>query len=192
MAEVKIVLVGGGTASGKSTIVSAFVAKTGALFVSHDRYYLNANEPAQHDFDHPDSLETSLLVEQLHALKRGESVDLPRYDFATHRRVDEVDRVQADGIVVVEGILVFAAPALEAVADLKVFVDTPERLRLARRIRRDMAERGRSRADVLRQYAATVAPAHGRFVQPALLRVDLVLDGTVSIADSVDRLMAVL
>jgi uridine kinase len=192
MAEVKIVLVGGGTASGKSTLVSAFVAKTGALHVSHDRYYLNAKEPAKHDFDHPDALETSLLVEQLHALKRGESVDLPRYDFATHRRGAEVDRVQADGLVVVEGILVFAAPMLEAVADLTVFVDAPEPLRLARRIRRDMAERGRSRADVLRQYAATVGPAHGRFVQPALQRADLVLDGTASIADSVDRLMAVL
>ncbi len=190
MADVRVVLVGGGTASGKTTIVSALVEQTGALHICHDRYYFDAADPSSHDFDHPDALETSLLVRHVEALKRGESVDLPRYGFSHHRRLPEVDRVQADGLVVVEGILVLAAPELLRAADVTAYVDAPDAVRLERRIHRDMASRGRSRAWVVRQYEATVRPAHERFVAPSQAAADLVVDGQQSTQRAVDQLIA--
>jgi len=190
MADVRVVLVGGGTASGKSTIVRAFVEQTGALHIAHDRYYLDAPDPAHHDFDHPDALETALLVAHVLALQRGETVDLPRYGFPNHRRQSEVDRVAADGLIVVEGILVLTSPELVAAADLTVFVDAPASVRLERRIQRDEAERGRSRESVLRQYEATVKPAHDRFVEPGKTEAGLVLDGEGLVSESIGRLMA--
>jgi uridine kinase len=192
MAESRVVLVGGGTASGKTTVVRAFVARTGALHIAHDRYYRDAPDPHNHDFDHPDALETALLVDHLKGLKRGDVVDLPRYGFPHHRRLTEVDPVAAEGLIIVEGILVLCAPTLVSIADFTVFVDAPDSVRLDRRIERDMAQRGRSRDAVLQQYAATVRPAHERFVAPCMATADLVIDGTAPVEDLVGQLMTAL
>jgi uridine kinase len=186
----RLVLVGGGTASGKSTIVSAFVAQTGATHIGHDRYYRDAPDPAQHNFDHPDALETALLLVHLDQLLAGGSAELPCYGFPQHRRLEATERVVAAGLIVVEGILVLAEPGLVSRADLVVFVDAPEPVRLARRIDRDGKERGRSAESVRAQFATTVAPSHAQFVQPAKFLAELVLDGTAPVETSVAQLIA--
>jgi len=188
----KVVLVAGGTASGKTSIVQALVAQTGALHIAHDRYYIDASDPATHDFDHPDSLETALLVAHVGRLKAGDSVDLPRYGFPTHRRQRETDRVGPTDLVIVEGILVLESAELRALADLCVYVDAPDDVRLARRIQRDAVERGRSVQSVLERYEKMVRPSHERFVGPSAVFAQLVLDGTTPLRVSVARLVAAL
>jgi uridine kinase len=190
MSSCRIVLVAGGTASGKTSIVQQVVAATGAVHIAHDRYYIDAEDPARHDFDHPDSLETSLLVAHVEALKRGEVVALPRYGFPNHRRQPETDPVGPAGLVIVEGILVLHSEALRLLADLCVYVDAPEHVRLARRLQRDVVERGRSEQAVMARYTAMVKPSHDRFVGPSAAHAGLTLDGTVPVADSVAQLRA--
>jgi uridine kinase len=185
-----IVIVAGGTASGKSTIVSQLVAATGAAHISHDRYYLNAPEPRGHDFDHPDALDTVQLVDHVAALKAGCSVALPVYDFASHSRTRQTELMGPSPVIVVEGILVLADSRLAALADLTVFVEAPEATRIQRRIDRDVRERGRTPAGVRDQYQATVKPNHDRFVQPSRAVADLVLDGCSSVDENVAALMA--
>lgn len=185
-----VIAVAGGTASGKTTIANAFCAKVGALLVSHDRYYRDCPEPDGVNFDHPDSLETTLLVAHLDALLRGEAVDLPTYDFATHRRAVAVDRVRARPVIVVEGILALAAPELVARCELTVFVACPDDVRLLRRVVRDCGERGRSVTQVAVQYLATVRPMHQQFVAPCESRAMLVLDGMAPTDAEVARLVS--
>ena len=184
-----IVVVGGGSASGKSTIVSHFVAASGAAHISHDRYYLNAPAPGGHDFDHPDALDTARLVADVLALKAGQPVSLPVYDFVSHMRTNRTDRMAPSPMIVVEGILVLADLKLAALADLRVFVEAPESLRLERRIGRDGRERGRAEHSVRAQFQATVKPNHDRFVQPSKAVADLVLDGTEAVSHSVGLMM---
>jgi len=184
-----VLVIAGGTASGKSSIVSRFVAATGAAHLSHDRYYFDAPEPKGHDFDHPDALDTARLVADVECLKRGESVDLPVYSFASHARTKDTETIHPTSVIVVEGILVLADSRLAALADLTVFVDAPEPVRFDRRLRRDMAERGRTEESVRAQYAETVKPNHDRFVQPSKALASVVLDGTADLAQSVDELV---
>ena len=188
----RLVLVGGGTASGKSTIVDRFVAQTGATHIGHDRYYLDAPSPATHNFDHPDALDTDLLIAHLDQLLSGQPADLPVYGFPQHRRLAHTERVLPAPLIVVEGILVLAEPALVERADLVVFVDAPESVRLARRIRRDGEERGRSEQSVRAQFEATVAPSHAAFVEPRKVIAGLLLDGTASVDESVKQIQAAL
>jgi len=185
-----VLLIAGGTASGKSSIVSRFVAATGAAHLSHDRYYFDAPEPQGHDFDHPDALDTARLVADVERLKRGESVELPVYSFASHSRSLDTETMHPTPVIVVEGILVLADPRLAALADLTVFVDAPEQVRFERRLRRDMAERGRTEESVRAQYVETVKPNHDRFVQPSKELASVVLDGTVDLVQSVDELVS--
>ncbi len=183
-----VIGVAGGTASGKTTIVDQACARLGALRVTHDRYYRDGD--ASTNFDHPDALETSMLVAHLDALRAGVSVDLPDYDFATHRRMSHTERVEPTRLIVVEGILVLADAALRARFDLAVFVDAPADIRLIRRMLRDTRERGRTPEDVIRQYLETVRPMHERFVQPSAHHASLVLDGTRASGDEIARLVA--
>jgi len=184
-----VVVIAGGTASGKSTIVSRFVAQTGATHLGHDRYYWDVPDPVGHDFDHPDALDTDRLVSDLARLRSGEPADLPVYEFASHSRTAQVERVEPAAVIVVEGILVLADERLSALADLRVFVDAPEQIRFERRMARDIAERGRTEASVRAQYASTVKPNHDRFVEPSKARADLILDGTAEIDTSVAQLV---
>lgn len=186
-----IVAVAGGTASGKSTLVRALQDSLGAeecVVICHDRYYLDVEDPSSFNYDHPDALDTDLLVQHLRALKSGDAVELPVYDYATHTRQPQTERVEPRRVVVVEGILVLENDELYSVADLRVYVHAPADLRLVRRIRRDSVERGRSLESVLNQWVNTVRSMHIEHVEPCRVEADLVLEGMGLIEPLVEQL----
>lgn len=178
-----VIGVAGGSGSGKTTITRAIievVAPATVTRVQHDAYYrhrddLSFEERTKVNYDHPDSLETSLMVEHVRTLMEGETAELPIYDFASHLRTDETESVKAADVILVEGILVFTEPGLRDLMDLLVFVDTDADLRLARRLRRDVEERGRSVPSVLDQWEATVRPMHLEFVEPSRRHADVII-----------------
>lgn len=175
--------VAGGTGSGKTTVADRIVASVGAdrIVVLHqDRYYrdLSHLEPEArrgHNFDHPDAIEELLLVEHLRRLRRGRPADLPVYDFAAHVRTDRVDTAEPHPVVLVEGILILAIPAIRDLLDVKIFVDTDADLRFIRRLERDLRERGRSLDSVVGQYLETVRPMHLEFVEPSRRWADIII-----------------
>lgn len=174
--------IAGGSGSGKTTIAAAVVEglHDRVAMIEHDAYYrhrpeLSLEERTKVNYDHPDSLETELLVGHIGRLRSGSPIEKPVYDFAEHLRSDETIRVKPARVVVVEGILVLAEPALRDQLDMKVFVDTDADLRLARRLQRDIDERGRSMESVLTQYFATVRPMHLEFVEPSKRYADLII-----------------
>ena len=178
--------VAGGSGSGKSTLAAELRAALGpdrCVLLSFDRYYknlahLSPSARAAVNFDHPDSLDDVLFGDHLDRLRGGDAVDVPVYDFATHSRSSRPERVESRPVVVAEGILLLAVPHLADRLDLTVFVDTPEEVRLARRVARDTVERGRSEMSVRAQYAATVGPMHRRFVDPSAVSAHLRVPGT--------------
>jgi len=178
-----IIGIAGGTGSGKSTIarnLGAGLPAEHVVTLDHDSYYrdrpdLDFEARAQINFDHPDALDTPLLVEHLQALRAGRSVQIPVYDFKTHRRLQETRAVEPRPVVVVEGILVFVDPALRSLLDIKVFVDTDADIRVFRRIRRDLSQRGRSFESVRDQYYKHVRPMHLEFVEPSKRWADLII-----------------
>jgi uridine kinase len=178
-----IVGVAGGTGSGKTTVARKIAEAAPAEMVSileHDAYYvdrgdLTYEERCQLNFDHPESLETQLLVSHVKKLRAGEGVDAPMYDFKAHRRGPSTRRIEPTPIVVVEGILLFSDAPLREVLDLKIFVDTDADVRVLRRVRRDMEKRGRSFESVRDQYYKTVRPMHLQFVEPSKRWADVIL-----------------
>lgn len=185
----KLVLMAGGTASGKSTIARAFCERTGARLIPHDRYYWDVPDPRVHNYDHPAALDTALLVEHLETLLAGRAAQLPVYDFKTHTRQPHTETVEPSDVVVVEGILVLAHDELRSLGHHRVFVECPDDVRLARRIQRDRALRGRSVDDILRQYFETVRPMHERHVAPSREHAEVLLDGTERLERSVEALI---
>ena len=173
--------IAGGSGSGKSTIAQALAASIDRIaLIQHDAYYrhrpdLTLEQRAALNYDHPDSLETDLLVLQLRDLRAGRKVLRPVYDFAAHLRSHEEVEVLPGAVIVVEGILVLAEPDLRKLFDLKIYVDTDPDLRLARRLRRDIVERGRTVNSVLAQYESTVRPMHLEFVEPSKRYADLII-----------------
>jgi uridine kinase len=173
----------GGTGSGKTTVANRIlesVGKSEVGFLQQDSYYRNLDQMpldihGQINFDHPDALDNDLLVEHLRALKRGESVELPLYEFKSDARKSETFHLEAPAIIIIEGILIFADERLRAEMDLKVFVDTPDDIRFIRRLRRDVAERGRTAESVIEQYLATVRPMHIQFVEPSKRHADVII-----------------
>ncbi len=180
----------GGTASGKTTLALRYADTSGALVLGHDRYYHDVADRKTFNFDHPDSLDTDLLIEHLDQLRRGEPAELPVYHFPTHRRLAETERVDPAPLLVVEGILVMSHAALRERFDLAIWVEAPADIRLARRVRRDTQSRGRTVESVLDQYLGTVRPMHEQFVAPAARHADLVIDGFGDLADGLARLSA--
>lgn len=165
--------------------------------LEHDRYYRTMSEEARknlpaYNFDHPDALDTDQLVADLDALIAGDSVEVPVYNFATHRREPYGDLVNCVPIILVDGILVLAHPALRERLDHKVFVATPDDVRLARRLRRDMAQRGRTAIEILDQYEATVRPMHKAWVEPTRIYADMLLDGTAPVETMVAGVLALI
>ncbi len=175
--------VAGGTGSGKTTVANAIRNRVGEdriAILSHDWYYRDwvdlPKDVLDHkNFDHPDSLETDLLVRHVKALKAGSTVEVPVYDFKTHRRAEEMRRIPPRKVILVDGILIYAESELRKLLDIKIFVDTDADVRLIRRIRRDIAERGRTLDSVVEQYESTVRPMHLEFVEPSKRYADLIV-----------------
>ncbi|MGH9308912.1 MAG: uridine kinase [Vicinamibacterales bacterium] len=200
-AAVPVVIgVAGGSGSGKTTVVRAIVDNIGTdqvTVLEHDRYYRDRNdlrleERASLNYDHPDSLETDLLVQHVLALRAGQSVAVPTYDFARHARQRATDTVTARRVVIVEGILIFTDAALRDLMDIKVFVDTDDDTRFIRRLQRDISERGRTVQSVIDQYLGTVKPMHLDFVEPSKRYADLVIPRGGHNAVAIDMLMTLI
>jgi uridine kinase len=175
--------VAGGTGSGKTTVAHKVIAGLpagAAVLIDHDAYYrdrsaLPSEERERINFDHPDAIETEFLESHLVALRAGRAIEMPQYDFREHARRRETRRVAPAPVVVVEGILVLAEERLRAQMDLKIYVDTDADIRLMRRMRRDMEQRGRTFAQVRDQYTDTVRPMHVAFVEPSKRFADLII-----------------
>ena len=178
-----VIGIAGGTGSGKTTVANVILNRVGAgkiAFLPHDAYYKDLDDlpRSQRDlinFDHPDSLETDLMVEHLKLLRAGQAVDIPIYDFTTHSRTDQTNRIKSQSVILVEGILVFAEAALRELFDIKIFVDTPPDIRFIRRLERDIIERGRTVESVIQQYQLTVRPMHLEFVEPSKRYADVII-----------------
>jgi len=173
----------GGTGSGKTTVANRILESVSAcevVFIQQDSYYRNLKDlPLDYrniaNFDHPGALDNDLLVNHVRKLRAGEPIELPIYDFKTHMRLVETRQVDPKQIVIIEGILIFAEPRLLEHMDIKVFVDTPDDIRFIRRLRRDVAERGRTVESVIEQYLATVRPMHMQFVEPSKRHADVII-----------------
>ena len=175
--------IAGGTGSGKSTVASKIVEglPSGSVsIIDHDSYYrdrrdLDLEHRERLNYDHPDALDNDLLVKHLEQLRAGQAVDVPNYDFKNHLRMDEHRRVEPTRIVIVEGILVFVDERVRRLLDVKVFVDTDADIRVFRRIRRDIEQRGRTFHSIREQYYSTVRPMHLQFVEPSKRWADLIV-----------------
>jgi uridine kinase len=167
--------VAGGTGSGKTTVANVILERVGKRQISylpHDAYYrdfgnLPPDQKAAMNFDHPDSLETELMIEHIKQLKHGNSVQIPVYDFSTNSRTKKTIRIEPHPVIIVEGILLFADKELRELIDIKIFVDTDADIRFIRRLQRDITERGRTTESVIQQYLKTVRPMHLDFVEPS-------------------------
>jgi uridine kinase len=175
--------IAGGTGSGKTSVTDKIVELLDGgcvLVIQHDSYYKDLSAfgglaPAEINYDHPDSLETELLIRHIRTLKEGRPVDQPIYNFTTHRRLESTQRLKPKEIIIVEGILIFVEKTLRDLMDIKIFIDTDADERLLRRLRRDIAERRRSIDSVMKQYITTVKPMHLEFVEPSKHWADIII-----------------
>jgi uridine kinase len=178
-----IIGVAGGSGSGKTTVVRRIVESLGdeqVTVLDHDRYYRDRNdlrleERAALNYDHPDSLETDLMVRHLHELRAGQAVEVPVYDFTRHARRPATETAWPRKSIIVEGILIYSDPALRGMLDVKVFVDADDDIRFIRRLKRDVAERARTMESVIEQYVSTVKPMHLEFVEPSKRYADIII-----------------
>lgn len=193
-----IIGVAGGTGSGKTTVSQAILSRVGPdriAFIQHDSYYhdlsqLSFEERSHVNFDHPASLDSALLARHLDALAHGAAIEVPIYDFTRHNRRPEVMHVQPKPVVLVEGILIFAEHALRERMDVKIYVDADADMRFIRRLRRDLAERGRSIDAVVEQYLNTVRPMHLEFVEPTKRYADIIIPRGGLNAIAIDMVVA--
>ena len=182
MSNIIVIGIAGGSGSGKTTLMKNLIARfrDDVTVLSHDNYYrpyeeLSIEERKKVNYDHPDAFDTEMMFEHLKMLKAGQAIDCPIYDYTTYSRSKETTRVEPRKVILVEGILLFENKALCSQMDIKIFVDTDADVRLIRRIKRDVAKRGRSLESVLSQYLATVKPMHEQFVEPSKKNADLVV-----------------
>lgn len=181
--ETVIIGIAGGSGSGKTTLTNRLWKQFGpdeVSVINHDSYYkrhdeLPYEERCKLNYDHPDSFDTSLLVEHLRELRAGRPVEVPVYDYTIHNRSDKTVTVYPAPVVIVEGILIFASPELCDLMDMKVYVDTDADVRILRRIMRDVKQRGRTLDSVVEQYLTTVKPMHEQFVEPSKRKADLIV-----------------
>jgi uridine kinase len=178
-----VIAIAGGTGSGKTTLTNEVLDKVGVEHIAvlpHDAYYKDLSHlPLEHrtqiNFDHPNSLETDLLIQHIKQLKKGNPIELPIYDFKVHTRTVQTIRIEPKSIVLVEGILIFAEPELRELFDIKIFVDTDADIRFIRRLQRDIAERGRTAESVVNQYLSTVRPMYLEFVEQSKRYADIII-----------------
>ena len=184
MSSVYIIAIAGGSGSGKSTFASRLVNRfpESISLVSCDNYYkaqdhLPLEERRLLNYDAPESLEFDLMATHLQALKQGEAVDCPVYDYALHTRSNRVERIEPRPVIIVDGILILSDPNLRELFDLMIYVETDADERILRRARRDMETRGRQIDDIMHQYLSTVKPMHETYVEPSKKHADLILNG---------------
>jgi len=178
-----VIGIAGGSGSGKTTVAQEILQRVGPsqiAFLQHDSYYkdlsgLPPTQRAEVNFDHPNSLETELLIQHIVSLKDGKPVDVPIYDFSTHSRTSQTFTVQPHRVILVEGILIFTEITLRELFDVKIFVDTDSDIRFIRRLDRDISERGRTTESVIKQYQSTVRPMHLEFVEPSKRYADVII-----------------
>lgn len=178
-----VIGVSGGSGSGKTSVTNKILEhldRNRVVVIQHDSYYKDLSQhagltPDKINFDHPDSLETNLLVQHLQQLRESRSVNQPIYNFTTHRRMKETVLMEPKEIMIVDGILIFVEKALRQLMDIRIYVDTDDDERLIRRIRRDMSERSRSVDSVMNQYLSTVKPMHLEFVEPSKHWADIII-----------------
>jgi uridine kinase len=178
-----IIGIAGGTASGKSTLARTIHEQSGpsdTVIIKMDDYYghrphLSSSEREAVNYDHPDAFDVPLLLSHLELLKKGTSILQPTYDFKTHLRSKKTIQVNPAPVIILEGIMTFAIPLIRAMIDYKIFVDTPTDIRLLRRIKRDIEERGRDLASIEYQYMNTVRPMHDLFVEPSKVHADIIV-----------------
>lgn len=193
-----IVGIAGGTGAGKTTLARMLFEQLGddrAACIAHDAYYrgfshLPADRRAQINFDHPDALETNLLVRHLRALARGKTAAIPVYDFTTHTRTSKTHAIAPRPIIIVEGLLLWTEQPLRDLLNLKIFVDVPPDIRLTRRIDRDVNERGRTPESVIHQYLETSRPMHDAHVEPARKHADLIVPGDRDLTVAADVILS--
>ena len=178
-----IIGIAGGTGSGKSTFTNRLRNEFGdqVAVVYHDNYYKRQDnipfeERKKVNYDHPDALETDLLIEHLKALKRGEAIECPVYDYSVHNRSEQTVRIEPRSIILVEGILLLADARLRDMIDIKIFVEADADERILRRIVRDVKERGRDLDNIVQQYLTTVKPMHYLYVEPTKARADIIIN----------------
>lgn len=194
----------GGTGAGKTTISNAILERVGShniALIPHDAYYKDLDaipfaQPGIRNFDHPDALDTALMIDHIRQLQQWQPADIPIYDFTHHRRTGQFQRVEPQPIILVEGILIFSEPSLRKLFDIKIFVDIDADIRFIRRLQRDIAERGRTVESVINQYLATVRPMHLQFVEPSRRYADVIIPeggfNTVAIDMVADRIRSMM
>jgi len=178
-----VIGIAGGSGSGKTTVAQAILQRAepdSIAYIQHDSYYKDLSQlaPAQRattNFDHPNSLETELMIRHVAQLKGGRAVDVPTYDFTTHTRKKEIIHLESRPVILVEGILLYTEAEMRELCDIKLYIDTDADLRFIRRLQRDITERGRSTESVIQQYLATVRPMHLEFVEPSKRYADLII-----------------
>ena len=191
--------IAGGANAGKTTIVNAlrerFMAEEKALAIlpldsyNRDHSDLSLADRAKINFDHPDAFEHDLYLKHLALLKQGEAVDIPVYDFSTHSRTTEVERIEPAELIIGEGHLLFVIPEVVREFELRIFISAPEELRLKRRLERDVSERGRTPESIRSQFASTVSPMHDKYIEPSSSLADLILDGSAPIEESLEKVL---
>jgi uridine kinase len=193
-----VIGIAGGTGSGKTTVTSKILGhldRDRVAVIQHDSYYKDISvhggrPPSEINFDHPDSLETDLLVRHIRTLRTGRAVELPVYNFTTHRRLSSTTTVEPKEIIIIDGILLFVEKELRELMDIRIFVDADADERLIRRIRRDILERGRSVESVMDQYIRTVKPMHLEFVEPSKHWADVIIPRGAENEVAIDMVVA--
>lgn len=193
-----VIGIAGGTGSGKTTVTNKILEhldRDRVTVLQHDSYYKDIGmhgglRPEAINFDHPDSLETDLLIRHIQILRSGKGIEQPIYNFTTHRRLEAVHRIDPKEIVIIDGILIFVDKRLRELMDIRIFVDADADERLIRRIRRDILERGRSIDSVMQQYITTVKPMHLEFVEPSKHWADIIIPRGAENLVAIDMVVA--
>ena len=195
-----IIGITGGTASGKTTFVNLLkqqFSEIDVAIISQDDYYkplthLSIQEREKINFDHPDSIDFKLLHEHVIALKAGKAIQIPNYCFATHDRLAQKTELTPKKVLIIEGILILSQPEIKKACDYTLFIDAPHDIRVQRRIKRDVNERGRTPESVIEQFNVNIAPMHKVFVEPAKTSVDLVIDGTQKMDSTIHKISSLI
>lgn len=182
-----IILIAGGSGSGKTTITKNLAKRLDCAVIHHDRYYKNVPVPHKHNYDEPAALDNQRLQQDLRLLKANKDAYLPIYDFSTHTRKPEQELVRPRKFIIVEGILTLAVPEINRLGDIKIYVEAPADIRLIRRLKRDTVERGRDIESVLKQYQETVRPMHEKYIRPSKSSSSLIVNGCGTIKNIVEQ-----